>query len=63
MPRDDAQVREQDAEIIDSMKDDAWHGNEHGVDQAEAHLLERSGRRRHLPGAARADDELCPGYR
>lgn len=27
MPRDEAQVREQDAEIIDSMKDDAWHGN------------------------------------
>jgi hypothetical protein len=27
MPRDAAQVREQDAEIIDSMKDDAWHGN------------------------------------
>ena len=25
--RDDVQVREQDAEIIDSMKDDAWHGN------------------------------------
>ena len=25
--RDDAQVRELDAEIIDSMKDDAWHGN------------------------------------
>ena len=25
--REDAQVREQDAEIIDSMKDDAWHGN------------------------------------
>ena len=27
IPRDEAQVREQDAEIIDSMKDDAWHGN------------------------------------
>jgi hypothetical protein len=25
--RDEAQVREQDAEIIDSMKDDAWKGN------------------------------------
>ena len=25
--RDEAQVRELDAEIIDSMKDDAWHGN------------------------------------
>jgi hypothetical protein len=25
--RDAAQVLEQDAEIIDSMKDDAWHGN------------------------------------
>lgn len=24
--RDEAQVREQDAEIVDSMKDDAWHG-------------------------------------
>ena len=24
--RDEAQVRELDAEIIDSMKDDAWHG-------------------------------------
>jgi hypothetical protein len=27
MSRDEAQVRELDAEIIDSMKDDAWHGN------------------------------------
>ncbi len=27
MPRDDAQVREQDAEIVESMKDDAWHGS------------------------------------
>jgi hypothetical protein len=27
IPRDEAQVRELDAEIIDSMKDDAWHGN------------------------------------
>ena len=27
IPRDEAQVREQDAEIIDSMSDDAWHGN------------------------------------
>lgn len=25
--RDEVQVREQDAEIVDSMKDDAWHGN------------------------------------
>lgn len=24
--RDESQVREQDAEIVDSMKDDAWHG-------------------------------------
>ena len=27
MPRDETQVREQDEEIVDSMKDDAWHGN------------------------------------
>ena len=27
MSRDEEQVRELDAEIIDSMKDDAWHGN------------------------------------
>jgi hypothetical protein len=27
MPRAEGEVREQDAEIVDSMKDDAWHGN------------------------------------